>query len=86
METKVQLKRWESPQLDRPPVIPLFSGSTPHLRTEPTLLDYWGTIVRHRAIILTTVLAGLILAALISFRHDQALFGNRANHHQSREC
>jgi polysaccharide biosynthesis transport protein len=68
LETKVQLKRWESPQLDRPPVIPLFSGSTPHLRTEPTLLDYWGTIVRHRAIILTTVLAGLILAALISFR------------------
>lgn len=68
METKVQLKRWESPQLERPPVVPLLTGSTPHLRTEPTFLDYWGTVVRHRAIILITVLAGVILVALISFR------------------
>ncbi|MGC2108285.1 MAG: polysaccharide biosynthesis tyrosine autokinase [Candidatus Korobacteraceae bacterium] len=67
LETKVQLKRWESPRLEAPPVIPRFAGSAATVRMEPTLWDYWGTIIRHRAIILITVLTGVVLAALVSF-------------------
>ena len=68
MDTKVQLKRWDSPRLDAAPVIPLFAGNSPNAQPSPAIWDYWGTVLRHRWIILTTVLAGVVLAALISFR------------------
>ncbi len=68
METRAQLKRWESPVLDASPVVPLLNGNSYSVRSDPTLTDYWGTVLRHRAIILITVLAGVVLAALVSFR------------------
>jgi capsular exopolysaccharide synthesis family protein len=68
LETKVQLKRWESPRLDAAPLLPVFSARGQNVREDPAFMDYWGTVIRHRAIILTTVLAGVVLAALVSFR------------------
>ena len=68
METKAQIKRWEPSRPETPSVIPLLTGNTPHLHQENPLLDYWGTVLRHRAVILITVLVGVVLATLISFR------------------
>ncbi len=67
METRVQLKRWESPRLETASFTPLVNGYNPNANSDAIFLDYWRTILRHRWIILTTVFAGVVLAALVSF-------------------
>ncbi len=68
MDTKVQLKRWDSPRLDTPSVVPLLNAYTPSVHTETPVSEYWRTILRHRAIILVAVLVGVVLATLVSLR------------------
>jgi polysaccharide biosynthesis transport protein len=69
VDTKVQLKRWDSPRLENAPVVPFLNGyTTSPIATDTPISEYWRTILRHRAIILTTVLVGVVLATLISLR------------------